>query len=191
MEKFDGSRSKPRKPCVTQAGKFISGQDLPSGFLSFGQFLPCGTAHHRIFAGSTLVHGAGSSRAMADGQGVAIITALTRRFVLPAGTSGSAGNGQAGSSPTRCCTSGDTVRQRHSDEIRLKSGDAGHGQRRSAFVPKCLDDAAEENGAPERIRTSDPQIRSLVLYPAELRARTGSRPGGRERRGRLVRCGVT
>ena len=24
-------------------------------------------------------------------------------------------------------------------------------------------------GAPERIRTSDPQIRSLVLYPAELR----------------------
>jgi hypothetical protein len=27
------------------------------------------------------------------------------------------------------------------------------------------------NGAPERIRTSDPQIRSLVLYPAELRAR--------------------
>ena len=24
------------------------------------------------------------------------------------------------------------------------------------------------NGAPERIRTSDPQIRSLVLYPAEL-----------------------
>ena len=27
----------------------------------------------------------------------------------------------------------------------------------------------EENGAPERIRTSDPQIRSLVLYPAELR----------------------
>jgi hypothetical protein len=28
-----------------------------------------------------------------------------------------------------------------------------------------------QNGAPERIRTSDPQIRSLVLYPAELRAR--------------------
>ncbi len=28
----------------------------------------------------------------------------------------------------------------------------------------------KENGAPERIRTSDPQIRSLVLYPAELRA---------------------
>ncbi len=28
----------------------------------------------------------------------------------------------------------------------------------------------EVYGAPERIRTSDPQIRSLVLYPAELRA---------------------
>ena len=27
-----------------------------------------------------------------------------------------------------------------------------------------------KSGAPERIRTSDPQIRSLVLYPAELRA---------------------
>ncbi len=29
----------------------------------------------------------------------------------------------------------------------------------------------KNDGAPERIRTSDPQIRSLVLYPAELRAR--------------------
>jgi hypothetical protein len=29
---------------------------------------------------------------------------------------------------------------------------------------------AGKSGAPERIRTSDPQIRSLVLYPAELRA---------------------
>jgi hypothetical protein len=28
----------------------------------------------------------------------------------------------------------------------------------------------KRSGAPERIRTSDPQIRSLVLYPAELRA---------------------
>jgi hypothetical protein len=26
------------------------------------------------------------------------------------------------------------------------------------------------SGAPEEIRTPDPQIRSLVLYPAELRA---------------------
>jgi hypothetical protein len=29
-------------------------------------------------------------------------------------------------------------------------------------------------GAPEEIRTPDPQIRSLVLYPAELRARFAS-----------------
>ena len=28
------------------------------------------------------------------------------------------------------------------------------------------------DGAPGRIRTSDPQVRSLVLYPAELRARS-------------------
>ena len=33
-------------------------------------------------------------------------------------------------------------------------------------------------GAPERIRTSDPQIRSLVLYPAELRARRSEIMGG-------------
>ena len=31
-----------------------------------------------------------------------------------------------------------------------------------------------ENGAPGTIRTSDPQIRSLMLYPAELRARAGA-----------------
>ena len=29
---------------------------------------------------------------------------------------------------------------------------------------------SKENGAPGTIRTSDPQIRSLMLYPAELRA---------------------
>ena len=29
---------------------------------------------------------------------------------------------------------------------------------------------AESAGAPERIRTPNPQIRSLVLYPVELRA---------------------
>ncbi len=28
------------------------------------------------------------------------------------------------------------------------------------------------DGAPEEIRTPDPQIRSLVLYPAELRVHT-------------------
>src|ERR1700733_10172066 len=31
------------------------------------------------------------------------------------------------------------------------------------------------NGAPGTIRTSDPQIRSLMLYPAELRARFSQR----------------
>ena len=41
---------------------------------------------------------------------------------------------------------------------------------------RCSQNAINSNdlfGAPERIRTSDPQIRSLVLYPAELRARAG------------------
>ena len=33
-------------------------------------------------------------------------------------------------------------------------------------------DSVYWNGAPGTIRTSDPQIRSLMLYPAELRART-------------------
>ena len=37
---------------------------------------------------------------------------------------------------------------------------------RDAFTPLST---REMDGAPERIRTSDPQIRSLVLYPAELR----------------------
>ena len=52
-------------------------------------------------------------------------------------------------------------------------------------------------GAPEEIRTPDPQIRSLVLYPAELRARfslgiLGLRPGcirglvGRSRKSALA-----
>ena len=34
------------------------------------------------------------------------------------------------------------------------------------------------NGAPGTIRTSDPQIRSLMLYPAELRARVSPVIGG-------------
>ena len=33
------------------------------------------------------------------------------------------------------------------------------------------------NGAPEEIRTPDPQIRSLVLYPTELRARLANFEG--------------
>jgi hypothetical protein len=36
---------------------------------------------------------------------------------------------------------------------------------------KALELNMFRNGAPERIRTPDPQIRSLVLYPAELPVR--------------------
>ena len=53
------------------------------------------------------------------------------------------------------------------------------------YRPVCLDTAVrcatklagrdlqvfQKNGAPDRIRTCGPQIRNLVLYPAELRAR--------------------
>ena len=35
-----------------------------------------------------------------------------------------------------------------------------------------------KNGAPGAIRTPDPQIRSLVLYPAELRVRMPCGEGG-------------
>ena len=49
----------------------------------------------------------------------------------------------------------------------------------------CLAQAADlfANGAPEGIRTPDPQIRSLVLYPAELPApweKAGVLPEGSE-----------
>ena len=44
----------------------------------------------------------------------------------------------------------------------------------TSFVSDDADADLGSNGAPERIRTSDPQIRSLVLYPAELRARDRS-----------------
>ena len=36
-------------------------------------------------------------------------------------------------------------------------------------------DDLSKYGAPERIRTSGPQIRNLVLYPTELRAHNGLR----------------
>ena len=36
-----------------------------------------------------------------------------------------------------------------------------------------------EPGAPERSRTPNPQIRSLVLYPIELRARAQKRAGSK------------
>src|SRR5262249_152684 len=46
--------------------------------------------------------------------------------------------------------------------------------------PGAIFDGIKKNpsaGAPEEIRTPDPQIRSLVLYPAELRARLAHRAG--------------
>ena len=39
-------------------------------------------------------------------------------------------------------------------------------------TPKRLE-TKEENGAPGEIRTPNPQIRSLMLYPVELRAQSG------------------
>ena len=39
-------------------------------------------------------------------------------------------------------------------------------------------ESRRESGAPEEIRTPDPQIRSLVLYPAELRVRTAANGEG-------------
>ena len=44
----------------------------------------------------------------------------------------------------------------------------------------------EDAGAPEEIRTPDPQIRSLVLYPAELRARVAAAGREAERAGTAV-----
>ena len=41
----------------------------------------------------------------------------------------------------------------------------------------------ERIGAPEEIRTPDPQIRSLVLYPAELRALLATNAASRGTKG--------
>src|SRR6185437_4134570 len=61
------------------------------------------------------------------------------------------------------------------------------GVRRRAAGQACRNTRKiEENGAPERIRTPNPQIRSLVLYPVELRAH--ERRAGRSRTGEASRC---
>ena len=54
----------------------------------------------------------------------------------------------------------------------------------AAVKPLC----DQKNGAPGGIRTHDPQIRNLVLYPAELRALGWSLRslGMRSARGRLT-----
>ena len=56
-------------------------------------------------------------------------------------------------------------------------------QRPLAFAVLC------RNGAPEEIRTPDPQIRSLVLYPAELRVPLGLALF-RVKRANLIKCGA-
>lgn len=58
----------------------------------------------------------------------------------------------------------DEIRTRERRDV-LERLDERSGCGRSARF--CM----EKNGAPEEIRTPDPQIRSLVLYPAELRVR--------------------
>src|SRR5450631_187654 len=40
----------------------------------------------------------------------------------------------------------------------------------STLTERSVIESTKGNGAPGEIRTPDPQIRSLVLYPAELRA---------------------
>src|SRR6201996_2482931 len=62
-------------------------------------------------------------------------------------------------------------------------------QRRA--IPDAADTTLFGNGAPERIRTSDPQIRSLVLYPAELRVRfEGANLLGSLSKGKHYRTGL-
>ena len=52
--------------------------------------------------------------------------------------------------------------------------------------PVSSSNFSQLTGAPEEIRTPDPQIRSLVLYPAELRARTGTSSTCRKQAGRTT-----
>jgi hypothetical protein len=59
------------------------------------------------------------------------------------------------------------VQWRRAPALALR-GKSRASQTGAAIEPANL---VNENGAPEEIRTPDPQIRSLVLYPAELRAR--------------------
>jgi hypothetical protein len=54
---------------------------------------------------------------------------------------------------------------------------------------RCKRLTLQADGAPEEIRTPDPQIRSLVLYPAELRARCRFREQSRAGRAHSYRVG--
>ena len=60
-------------------------------------------------------------------------------------------------------------RQRGSAK-RFSCSSQARGHKRARIVgPECHDDICR--GAPGRIRTCDPKLRRLVLYPTELRAR--------------------
>ena len=63
---------------------------------------------------------------------------------------------------------GKDAQTRHECKQSTRGGFACKQRHRKSFIQ------LKENGAPDRIRTHDPQIRSLVLYPAELRALTGA-----------------
>ena len=63
-------------------------------------------------------------------------------------------------------------KQDHIVSARLSAlvGDYVEAQRFSGSPPDRVPNA-ERDGAPDRIRTCGPQIRNLMLYPTELRAR--------------------
>src|SRR5438874_12562940 len=65
----------------------------------------------------------------------------------------------------------------------LYGGEPRGSRRRRSCQPGMM---RTKNGAPEEIRTPDPQIRSLVLYPAELRA-LAHRAGNAPRIGQALR----
>jgi hypothetical protein len=54
--------------------------------------------------------------------------------------------------------------------MQQETSDTSQNQQRPPLLQ-----GAGDGGAPGTIRTSDPQIRSLMLYPAELRVRVGAR----------------
>src|ERR1700733_6968562 len=60
---------------------------------------------------------------------------------------------------------------RSHDRRTLVRGGTGGGGKLRRRIGGELCQFENLSGAPEEIRTPDPQIRSLVLYPAELRAR--------------------
>src|SRR3546814_11044944 len=53
---------------------------------------------------------------------------------------------------------------------------------RKKLPPACPATTRGRNGAPGAIRTPDPQIRSLMLYPAELRVRGEAPSRGADRK---------